>query len=523
MPKSQVHEDHQRGGNRLVGGEIAQRVYDLLWEPIRVGDQQKIKARENELINLIRSLSFDDATKLNSRLQPGGDLYSDFQARLSLALQSKLIRLLSKKITASLLAEGVVALGHATFDRLTGSRGIERNRQLVTPPDLSESDPLVLSRRLKDITKLRASGLSREALERLSKEEPAIRSALKLWSQRLSDPIELEKFMSPLAADIAKEVDPALTSVHSEGAEIWATVHWTEYETIREYGPVRYQDVEPMPVNRSAKVRLYTVDLATMELQTEGRRANLEGKVESEGLGLLDYLGLAGIAKSLIAWGGRVIAKRVARSAARVLTSEVGVEESELIAERLTGRGVGKDINRVPKNVYRNRPLEEPINREPIGRPVTKKLTPESRPKLLEFEPGSHPPSSNEYRVGKFLDSEAQQGRLPGIARVRGRGKLGADYELIHTDGSTTLADLWNPTASKFIGNPPNLARAMVGKVARNRYSQAEILFVELQGDLRRISVVESKEASQLAFNSGTSLNRIVFIKNGEIIADTSR
>jgi hypothetical protein len=126
----------------------------------------------------------------------------------------------------------------------------------------------------------------------------------------------------------------------------------------------------------------------------------------------------------------------------------------------------------------------------------------------------------DEIRVGEFLNDKAQAGELPGVTGVEGAAEIpgtrSGDYRFIHPDGSQTSADLMQPQTRR----SRSIAQNIIEKDG-----QAEIVVVELGiGDSSGIGVDAAQSmAESVIATPGHSINRIIIIKDSQIIVDMSR
>jgi hypothetical protein len=126
----------------------------------------------------------------------------------------------------------------------------------------------------------------------------------------------------------------------------------------------------------------------------------------------------------------------------------------------------------------------------------------------------------DEIRVGEFLNHKAQAGELPDVTQVEGAAEIpgtrSGDYRFIHPNGSQTSADLMQPQTRR----TRSIAQNIIEKDG-----QAEIVVVELGiGDSSGIGVDAAQSmAESVIATPGHSINRIIIIKDSQIIVDMSR
>ncbi|MDZ8184065.1 MAG: hypothetical protein RMX96_04280 [Nostoc sp. ChiSLP02] len=123
-------------------------------------------------------------------------------------------------------------------------------------------------------------------------------------------------------------------------------------------------------------------------------------------------------------------------------------------------------------------------------------------------------------RVGEFLDEEAQAGRLPRTARVEGAAEISrtrsGDYRFVEPDSNQRSGDLLQPESAS--------TRSIETKIM-DKGNQAEIVVVELGlGESGLLGVDEARTIAENVLNTPDhGVNRVIFIKNGQIILDYSR
>jgi hypothetical protein len=126
----------------------------------------------------------------------------------------------------------------------------------------------------------------------------------------------------------------------------------------------------------------------------------------------------------------------------------------------------------------------------------------------------------DEIRVGEFLNDKAQAGELPDVTQVEGAAEIpgtrSGDYRFIHPNGSQTSADLMQPQTRR----TRSIAQNIIEKDG-----QAEIVVVDLGiGESRAIEVDAAQSMAESVITTpGHSINRIIIIKDGQIIVDMSR
>lgn len=126
----------------------------------------------------------------------------------------------------------------------------------------------------------------------------------------------------------------------------------------------------------------------------------------------------------------------------------------------------------------------------------------------------------DEIRIGELLDNKAQAGELSGAIRVEGAAEIpgarSADYSFIHPDGSETSADLMQPQTRRIRSITQNIIE---------KSGQATIVVVELgMGESSQIEVdAAASMAENVISTPDHSINRVIVIKDGEIIVDLSR
>jgi hypothetical protein len=128
--------------------------------------------------------------------------------------------------------------------------------------------------------------------------------------------------------------------------------------------------------------------------------------------------------------------------------------------------------------------------------------------------------TSDEIKIGEFLDSQAQLGGLSGVIRVEGAAEIpgirSGDYRFIHPDGSQTSADLMQPQSKR----TRSIAQNIIEKS-----NQAKIVVVELgRGESNQIKIDDAQNmADAIISTPDCGINRIIVIKSNQIILDISR
>lgn len=128
--------------------------------------------------------------------------------------------------------------------------------------------------------------------------------------------------------------------------------------------------------------------------------------------------------------------------------------------------------------------------------------------------------TADEIKVGEFLDQKAQSGQLPEVTRVEGaaeiRGTRSGDYRFIDANGKQTSADLFQPQSA----NPRSISQNIIAKSG-----QADTVVVELgPGRSSEIKVDEARIMANDVINTPDhGVNRVIVVKNGQIIVDVSR
>jgi Contact-dependent growth inhibition CdiA C-terminal domain len=126
----------------------------------------------------------------------------------------------------------------------------------------------------------------------------------------------------------------------------------------------------------------------------------------------------------------------------------------------------------------------------------------------------------DEIGIGELLDNKAQAGELSGTIRVEGAAEIpgarSGDYRFIHPDGSETSADLMQPQTRRIRSIAQNIIE---------KSGQAAIVVVELgMGESSQIEVdAAASMAENVISTPDHSINRVIVIKDGEIIVDVSR
>ena len=125
----------------------------------------------------------------------------------------------------------------------------------------------------------------------------------------------------------------------------------------------------------------------------------------------------------------------------------------------------------------------------------------------------------DEIRLGTFLDRQAQERRLPGVVRVVGapeiKGARSGDYRFVLADGTELGADALQPTT----GRADNVYSSIM-----NKTTQAPTVVVELgQGNSATITDAEALATATSAIADTHRLQRVIFVRNGAIIADVQR
>jgi hypothetical protein len=144
---------------------------------------------------------------------------------------------------------------------------------------------------------------------------------------------------------------------------------------------------------------------------------------------------------------------------------------------------------------------------------------PRDRP-VLPYISANRRASGEEIRLGRLLDRLAQQDALPGARRVVGapesrtQGVRSGDFRFQAPDGRLIGADAVQPA--------PTTSDANVWSRVTEKATQAPIIVVELPPG----SVVTDAQAiasAQSAANHGTRLQRVIYVRDGRIIADAVR
>jgi hypothetical protein len=132
--------------------------------------------------------------------------------------------------------------------------------------------------------------------------------------------------------------------------------------------------------------------------------------------------------------------------------------------------------------------------------------------------------STNEVRLGTELDRLAQTRHLgDDVARVYGAaeskvpGVRSGDYRFVKVDGSELRADAVHPKTAKTDG--------IYGRIMEKSGTQADVVVVELvEGESVNVSVADAQSTADSAIaasrESSLKLQRVIFVKNGEVIVD---
>jgi hypothetical protein len=127
--------------------------------------------------------------------------------------------------------------------------------------------------------------------------------------------------------------------------------------------------------------------------------------------------------------------------------------------------------------------------------------------------------TSDEIKIGEFLNRQAQLGQLSGVIRVEGAveipGSRSGDYRFIHPDGSQTSADLMQPQSKR----TRSIAQNIIEKS-----NQAKIVVIELaRGESNQITIDQVQNmADGVLSTPDCGIIRIIIIKSNHIIVDIS-
>ena len=121
-----------------------------------------------------------------------------------------------------------------------------------------------------------------------------------------------------------------------------------------------------------------------------------------------------------------------------------------------------------------------------------------------------------------MLNGKAQTGQLKDVTSVEGappkptQGRSG-DYRFNHPDGTQTSADLYQPES----GNPDSIGSNIIS----GKSGQADTVVVELGAGKSGSITPEAaqKMAQDVVGTPGHGVNRVIVIKNGEIIFDIGK
>jgi hypothetical protein len=127
-----------------------------------------------------------------------------------------------------------------------------------------------------------------------------------------------------------------------------------------------------------------------------------------------------------------------------------------------------------------------------------------------------------EIGTGELLHNKAQSGELPGIRAVEGapeapKGKgRSADYRFVKDNGDKVSADVHHPESDNLKSIQSNIYE---------KSGQANVVVVELgRGKSGQIDTNAAQAmAKQVVSTSGLSIDRVIVIKEGNIIADAHR
>lgn len=123
--------------------------------------------------------------------------------------------------------------------------------------------------------------------------------------------------------------------------------------------------------------------------------------------------------------------------------------------------------------------------------------------------------NAGEINIGRFLNEEAQAGRLPGYKEVEGlrevKGQPSPDYGMTKTDGAKIRGDLYQPESA----NPDSIGTNTIGKSG-----QADTVVVEFgRGGTKDMDLPQAKViADRVLLTPGHSITRVIVIKDGVII-----
>jgi peptidoglycan hydrolase-like protein with peptidoglycan-binding domain len=143
-----------------------------------------------------------------------------------------------------------------------------------------------------------------------------------------------------------------------------------------------------------------------------------------------------------------------------------------------------------------------------------------AQPKEDDYVNNNPKATPDEIRIGKLLNGKAKSGELPGVVKVEGAaevpGARSADYRFTDSVGNVTSADLYQPES----GNPRSIASNIIEKSG-----QADTVVVELgKGKSAQISDQAAQEmAKSVVDTPGHSIDRVIVIRNSEIVCDVSR
>ncbi|MDB5048351.1 MAG: Rhs-family protein [Fibrobacteres bacterium] len=143
----------------------------------------------------------------------------------------------------------------------------------------------------------------------------------------------------------------------------------------------------------------------------------------------------------------------------------------------------------------------------------------ESPPKT-PYQNNNPKATADETRVGGLMHEKAQNGEIPGIKSFEGAAEIpkqrSGDYRVTTDDGTVLPADLYQPQS----GNPDSIALNTIEKSG-----QAKAVVIELgQGKSGSISDAQANQMAQdIIGTPGHSVDRVIVVKDGNIISDQSR
>jgi hypothetical protein len=129
--------------------------------------------------------------------------------------------------------------------------------------------------------------------------------------------------------------------------------------------------------------------------------------------------------------------------------------------------------------------------------------------------------TAREVKTGEFLHGKAQDGEIPGFKAVEGaaetpgKGRNG-DYRFVRDNGDSVRADVYHPETADWKKTQAHIYK---------KSGQAEIVVVEFgYGESGKITNADAKVmAQQVVETEGLSINQVIIVNGGRIIASEKR